>query len=165
MKKYLVCILGMVLMGAYLSGKLDLEAFVKQVYDIYQKDDIPLKKERLVYKKLNDLISQTYTMKITCSDSIAYDKKEDKTTIKSREVYYHDQKTGYFGVFVIVEKKGDDLLMTSSPDKEMTITGMITDLLVVHYKKGNDFINTYTPLKDFDDAGTVIQQIILKVQM
>jgi len=153
------------MIGTFPSGKLDLEAFVKQVYDIYQRDEVAVKKERLVHKKLNDLISQTYTMKITCSDSIAYDRKEDRTTIKSKEVYYHDQKTGYFGVFVIAEKKGDDLLMTSSPEKEMTITGRIDDVIVIHYKKGENFVRCYTPLKEFDDSGTVIQQIILKVTM
>jgi len=149
-----------------INSTLDLEKFAKDVYNLYQTEEVPAKKERLVYKKLNDLISETaYTMKITCSDSIAYDKKEDKSVIKSKEIYHADTELGYFGVFVIAEKKGDELLMNSSPDKEMTITGKITDIIVVSYRKGANFIKTRTPLKEFDDSGTIIQQVILKVQM
>ncbi|MGH2574524.1 MAG: hypothetical protein ACRDFC_02370 [Ignavibacteria bacterium] len=148
-----------------ISSDLNLEKFVREVYDLYQTDEVPVKQERFVYKKLSDLLSgSSYTIRITCSDSIAYDKKENKTTIKSREVYYADAKTGYFGIFVIVQKNGDDLLMKSSPEKEITISGVITDITVISYKKGMDFFKCYTSLKDFDDSGTVIQQIILRVQ-
>jgi hypothetical protein len=149
-----------------INSTLDLEKFVKDVYNLYQTEEVPAKKERLVYKKLNDLISETaYTLKITSSDSIAYDKKEDKSVIKSKEVFHADTELGYFGVFVIAEKKGDELLMNSSPDKDMTITGKITDVIVVSYKKGMNFVKTRTPLKEFEDSGTIIQQVILKVQM
>ncbi|MGA2669611.1 MAG: hypothetical protein ABSF32_11975, partial [Ignavibacteria bacterium] len=106
----------------------------------------------------------SYTMKITCSDSIAYDKKEDRTTIKSREVYHDDNKNGYFGIFVIVSKSGDDLLMSSTPDKEITISGVVTEILVLQYRKGMDYFKCRTSLKDFDDTGTIIQQILIRVQ-
>lgn len=146
------------------SSNLDLSKFVDQVYDLYQTDEVPAKKERLVNKKLSELLSNSFTMLITCSDSIAYDKKENKTTIKSREVYHADNKNGYFGVFVIVQKSGDDLLLNSSPDKEITISGTVTDMLVISYRKGMDWFKCRTPLNEFDDTGTIIQQIILKVQ-
>jgi hypothetical protein len=149
-----------------INSTLDLEKFVKEVYNLYQTDEVAAKKERLVYKKLSDLISETvYTMKITCSDSIAYDRKEDKSVIKSKEVYHADTELGYFGVFLIIEQKGDDLLMKSSPDKDMSVSGKITDIIVLSYRKGMNFVKTHTPLKEFDDSGTIIQQVILKVQM
>src|SRR5437868_2779652 len=147
------------------SIALDLDNLCKQIYDLYSTDEIPAKKEVLVYKKLNELIGTSQTVKFTTTDSINYDRKTDMTSIKSKEIYYADNKTGYFGVFVIVSKKGDDLLMKSSPDKEMSATGKITDLIVISYIKNNKNEKTYTSLKDFDDKGTVIQQIILKIEM
>lgn len=146
------------------ASSIDLSKFVKEVYDLYQTSEVPVKQERFVYKKLSGLFTGSYTMKITCSDSIAYDKKEDKTTIKSQEVYYADNKNGYFGVFVIVTKSGDDLLLNSSPDKEITISGTVTEILVLQYRKGMDYFKCRTSLKDFDDSGTVIQQILIYVQ-
>ena len=148
-----------------ISGSLDLDKFCRQIYDLYSTDEVQAKKEVLVYKKLNELIGTTQTVKFTASDSIVYDRKQDMSSIKSKEVYYADAKTGYFGIFIIASKKGDDLLMNTSPDKEMTITGTITDILVMGYIKNNKNEKTYTSLKDFDDKGTVIQQIILKIEM
>ena len=55
--------------------------------------------------------------------------------------------------------------MSTSPDKDMTISGTITDVLVVGYIKNNLNGKAYTSLKDFDDKGTIIQQIIIKVDM
>ena len=146
------------------SGNIDLEKFVREVYDLYQTEEVPVKQERLVYKKLTALLEGTQSMKITCSDSIAYDKKNDITTIKSREVYYADNKNGYFGVVVIFQQHSDALLMSTSPDKEITISGSVTDILVTLYRKGLDFFKCRTPIKEFDDSGTVIQQIILLMQ-
>jgi hypothetical protein len=150
--------------GIKISSNIDLTKFVREVYDLYQTDEVPVKQERFVYKKLSGLYTGSYTMKITCSDSIAYDKKEDKTTIKAQEVYHADNKNGYFGVFVIVSKSGDDLLLNSSPDKEITISGVVTEILVLQYRKGMDYFKCRTSLKDFDDTGTVIQQILIRVQ-
>jgi hypothetical protein len=147
------------------SAVLDLEKFVRQVYDLYQTDEVAAKKERLVNKKLSELIDQTYTMKVTTTDSIKYDKKEDRTSIKSQEIYYSDNKKGYMGLFVLFSKAGDELLMTSSPNKEMSITGKVTDIIVTGYFKNDMFNQVYTPLKEFDDSGTTIQQIILKVEI
>lgn len=147
------------------AAVLDLEKFVKQVYDIYQTDEVAAKKERLVNKKLSELIGQSYTMKVTTSDSIVYDKKEDKTSIKSQEIYYSDNMKGYMGIFVLFSKKSDELLMTTSPNKEMTITGTVTDVIVTGFFKNDMFNKVYTPLKEFDDSGTTIQQIVLKVEM
>jgi hypothetical protein len=146
------------------KGSIDLEKFVREVYDLYQTDEVPVKQERLVYKKLTGLMSGTQTMKITCSDSIAYDKKNDETTIKSKEVYYADNKNGYFGVVVIFHQKSDALLMSTSPDKEITISGNVSDILVTLYRKGLDFFKCRTPIKEFDDTGTVIQQVIFIIQ-
>jgi hypothetical protein len=148
-----------------LSAVLDLEKFAKQVYDLYQTDEVAVKKERLVNKKLTEVIGQTYTMKVTTSDSIAYDKKANKTTIKSREIYYSDNQKGYMGIFVIFDKQGDDLLMSTSPDKEMNITGRVTDVVVTGYFKNDMYSKVFTPLKEFDDSGTTIQQIVLRVEM
>jgi len=150
--------------GVKVSANIDLARFVKEVYDIYQTDEVLVKQERFVYKKLSALYTGSYTMKITCSDSIAYDKKEDKTTIKSQEVYHADNKNGYFGVFVIVSKPGDDLLLNSSPDKEISISGAVTEILVLQYRKGMDYFKCRTELKEFDDTGTIIQQILIRVQ-
>jgi hypothetical protein len=153
--------------GAVVSktkGSIDLEKFVREVYDLYQTDEVPVKQERLVYKKLTELMSGTQTMKITCSDSIAYDKKNDETTIKSKEVYYADNKNGYFGVVVIFHQHSDALLMSTSPDKEITISGNVTEMFVTLYRKGLDFFKCRTPIKEFDDSGTVIQQVIFIIQ-
>lgn len=148
-----------------ISGNLDLKKLAEDIYDIYQTDDIPAKKEKLVYKKLNDLITVgTYTITFTSSDSIRYDKKLDKTIIKSKEVYYSDSKLGYMGIFVLASKSGDDWILSSSPGKEMTTTGRITDVIITGYRKTKQYFETYTPLKDFDDAGTEIQQIILVLE-
>jgi len=149
-----------------LSGTLDLKKFAEDILEIYQSSEVPVKKERMVYKKLNELTTgASYTMKITCSDSIVYDKKEDKTTIKSKEIYTADAKTGYFGIFVIAQQSGDALLMSSTPDKDASITGKITEVIVISYIKNNVNNKSYTSLKDLDDSGAVIQQVILKVQM
>ncbi len=147
------------------STALDLDSFCKQVYDLYHTDEIQAKKEILVYKKLNELIGTSQSVKFIASDSISYDRKQDMSVIKSKEIYYADAQTGYFGVFIIVSQKGDGLLMKSSPDKEMSVTGKVTDLLVVSYIKDNKNQKAYTSLKDFDDKGTIIQQIILKIEM
>jgi len=146
------------------AGSIDLEKFVREVYDLYQTDEVPAKQERLVYKKITGTLSGSLTTKITCSDSIAYNKKEDITTVKSKEVYYADNKNGYFGIYIIFHQKGDALLMNTTPDKEITISGTVTDILVILYRKGLDFFKCRTPIKEFDDSGTVIQQIILIVQ-
>jgi hypothetical protein len=146
------------------AGSIDLEKFVREVYDLYQTDEVPVKQERQVYKKITETLSGSLTTKIICSDSIAYNKKEDMTTVKSKEVYYADNKNGYFGIYVIFHQKGDALLMNTSPDKEITISGTVTDILVTLYRKGLDFFKCRTPIKEFDDSGTVMQQIILIVQ-
>jgi len=104
-------------------------------------------------------------VKITTTDSITYDRKEDKTSLKSKEVFTSDNKTGYFGIFIIATQKGDALLMSTSPDKDMTISGTVSDILVVGYIKNNLNGKAYTSIKDFDDKGTIIQQIIIKVDM
>ncbi len=149
---------------AYSKTAVDLDKFVREVYDLYQTDEVPAKTERLVYKKITELMSGTQSMKITCSDSIVYDKKTDETVIKSKEIYYADNKNGYFGVVVIYRQKSDQLLMTTSPDKEITASGTVSDILVTLYRKGLDFFKCRTPIKEFDDSGTVIQHIILMVQ-
>ncbi len=146
------------------SASVDLEKFVKEVYNLYQTDEVPVKKERMVYKKITETLLGSLTTKITCSDSIAYNKKEDITTVKSKEIYYADNMNGYFGIYVIFHQKGDALLMNTSPDKEITISGTGTEILVTLYRKGLDFFKCRTPIKEFDDSGTVIQQIILTVQ-
>ena len=146
-------------------GSLDLESLCNQMYKIYDSDEVAAKKEVLAYKKLNELMGQSVTVKITTTDSISYDRKEDKSMIKSKEVYTSDAKTGYFGVFVLATQKGDNLLLSTSPDKEMSISGTISDIIVVSYIKNNTNQKSYTSLKEFDDKGTIIQQIILKVDM
>lgn len=146
-------------------GTLDLDKLCDEMYKIYDTDELPAKKEVQAYKKLNSLIGTSVSIKITTSDSITYDRKEDKSVLKSKEVYTSDNKTGYFGVFVIATQKGDNLLMSTSPDKEMTVSGTISDILVVGYIKNNLNGKAYTSLKDFDDKGTIIQQIIIKVDM
>ncbi len=147
------------------AGTLDLEKLCDEMYKIYDTDELPAKKEVQAYKKLNSLIGTSVSIKITTSDSITYDRKEDRSVLKSKEVYTSDNKTGYFGVFVIATQKGDNLLMSTSPDKEMTVSGTISDILVVGYIKNNLNGKAYTSLKDFDDKGTIIQQIIIKVDM
>lgn len=147
------------------SGSLDLEKLCDEMYKIYDSDEIAAKKEVLAYKKLNGLIGTSVTVKITTTDSIAYDRKEDKTSLKSKEVFTSDNKTGYFGIFVIATQKGDALLMSTSPDKEISVSGTISDILVVGYIKNNLNNTAYTSLKDFDDKGTIIQQIIIKIDM
>jgi hypothetical protein len=147
------------------AGNLDLEGLCKKMYAIYDSEEVAAKKEVLAYKKLNELIGQTYTMKITTTDSISYDRKDDVSKLKSKEVYTSDAKTGYFGVFVLAVQKGDQLLMSTSPDKEMSVTGTIKDIIVVSYIKNNTNQKAYTSLKEFDDKGTIIQQVILIVEM
>lgn len=147
------------------SGSLDLDKLCETMYKIYDTDEVPAKKEVLAYKKLNELIGQTYTIKITTTDSINYDRKEDMTKIKSKEVFTSDNKTGYFGIFVIAQQKGDALLMTTSPDKDMSISGKILDVIVTGCIRNNLNEKHYTSLKDFDDKGAVIQQIVLIVEM
>ena len=148
----------------YSKTAVDLEKFVREVYDLYQTDEVPAKKERLVYKKITELMSGAQSMKITCSDSIVYDKKMDESVIKSKEIYYADNKNGYFGVIIIYRQKSDQLLMTTSPDKEITASGTVSDILITLYRKGLDFFKCRTSIKDFDDSGTVIQQVILILQ-
>lgn len=147
------------------SGSLDLEKLCDEMYKIYDSDELPAKKEVLAYKKLNSLIGTSISVKVTTTDSITYDRKEDKTSLKSKEVFTSDNKTGYFGIFIIATQKGDALLMSTSPDKDMTISGTVSDILVVGYIKNNLNGKAYTSLKDFDDKGTIIQQIIIKVDM
>jgi hypothetical protein len=147
------------------KAALDLESLCKQMYNIYAADEVAAKKEVLAYKKLNELIGQQVSVKITTTDSISYDRKEDVSKVKSKEVYTSDATTEYFGVFVLATQKGDNLLMSTSPDKEMSISGKISDVIVVGYIKNNVNQKAYTSLKDFDDKGTVIQQIILRVDM
>ena len=165
--KYSILLLVFVFLfsGSTYSGSFDLDKLCDEMYKIYDSDELPAKKEVLAYKKLNGLIGTNISVKITTTDSITYDRKEDKTTLKSKEVFTSDNKTGYFGVFVMATQKGDALLMSTSPDKDMTITGTITDVLVVGYIKNNLNGKAYTSLKDFDDKGTIIQQIIIKVDM
>ena len=151
--------------GRAFSGSFDLDKLCDEMYKIYDSDELPAKKEVLAYKKLNGLIGTNVSVKITTTDSITYDRKEDKTVLKSKEVFTSDNKTGYFGVFIMASQKGDNLLMSTSPDKEMTISGTITDVLVVGYIKNNLNGKAYTSLKDFDDKGTIIQQVIIKVDM
>jgi hypothetical protein len=148
----------------YCSPAVDLDKFVREVYDLYQTDEVPAKQERLVYKKITELMSGSQSMKITCSDSIVYDKKMEETVIKSKEIYYADNKNGYFGLYVIYRQKGDALLMSTSPDKEITASGTVSEILVTLYRKGLDFFKCRTPIKEFDDSGTVIQHIILILQ-
>lgn len=161
---YSVTILLFLSMNSF-SGSLDLEKLCDEMYKIYDSDELPAKKEVLAYKKLNSLIGTSISVKITTTDSITYDRKEDKTSLKSKEVFTSDNKTGYFGIFIIATQKGDALLMSTSPDKDMTVSGTISDILVVGYIKNNLNGKAYTSLKDFDDKGTIIQQIIIKVDM
>ena len=151
--------------GRSFSGSFDLDKLCEEMYKIYDSDELPAKKEVLAYKKLNGLIGTSVSVKITTTDSITYDRKEDVTNLKSKEVFTSDNRTGYFGVFVIASQKGDALLMSTSPDKEMTISGKITDILVTGYIKNNLNGKAYTSLKDFDDKGTIIQQVIIKIEM
>ena len=161
----LISVVTLIQLKAGVSGILDLDKFCKSVYELYTTDEVQAKKEIFVYKKLNELIGTTQTMKITASDSITYDRKTDYSFVKSNENFYSDNSQGYFGIFVIASKKSDDLLMSSTPQKELTVTGKITDILVVEYIKNNLNQKCYTSLKDFDDKGTVIQKIILKVEL
>jgi len=148
-----------------IAGSLDLEKLCKSIYDIYASEEVAAKKEVLVYKKLNDMIGQTYSVKIIATDSVGYDRKTDMSHLKSTETYVSDAQTGYFGVFVLANQKGDNLLMTSTPGKEMSLTGKVTDILVTQYMKSNTNQKAYTSLKDFDDKGTVITQVILVVEI
>ena len=147
------------------AANLDLEKLCKSIYDIYATEEVQAKKEVLVYKKLNEMIGQTYTVKIIATDSVYYDKKTDMSGVKSQEVYYSDAQTGYFGAFVKAAQKGDNLLMSTSPGKEMTVTGKLVDIIVTQYMKNNVNQNAYTSLKDFDDKGTRITQVILVLEM
>lgn len=147
------------------SGSLDLEKLCKSVYDIYASEEVAAKKEVLVYKKLNEMIGQTYSVKIIATDSVGYDRKTDMSHLKSTETYVSDAQTGYFGVFVQANQKGDNLLMTSTPGKEMSLTGRVTDILVTQYMKSNVNQKAFTSLKDFDDKGTIITQIILVIEI
>ena len=147
------------------AGSLDLEKLCKSIYDIYASEEVQAKKEVLVYKKLNEMIGQTYTVKIITTDSVYYDRKTDMSGIKSQEVYTSDAKTGYFGVFVKATQKGDNLLMSTTPGKEMTLSGTLTDILITQYMKNNVNQKAYTSLKDFEDKGTVITQVILVIEI
>lgn len=146
------------------AGTFDIEKFCKAVYDLYQTDEVQAKKELFVYKKINEVIGSTQTMTVTPSDSIGYDRKNDMSYFKSKEIYYSDNKQGYFGVFVTNTMKGDGLLMKCTPDKDISISGKIVDIIVLEYIKNNLNQKCFTPLKDFDDKGTVIQKVLLKVE-
>jgi hypothetical protein len=165
--KYSIIVLAFLFLfsGRIISGGFDLDNLCSEMYKIYDSDELPAKKEVLAYKKLNGLIGTSVSVKITTTDSITYDRKLDVTSLKSKEVFTSDNKTGYFGVFVIATQKGDGLLMSTSPDKDMTISGKITDILVTGYIKNNLNGKAYTSLKDFDDKGTIIQQVIIKIEM
>ncbi len=165
--KYSIVILTFlfILSGKSYSWGFDLDKLCDEMYKIYDSDELPAKKEVLAYKKLNGLIGTSVSVKITTTDSITYDRKEDVTSLKSKEVFTSDNKTGYFGVYVKASQKGDALLMSTSPDKDMTITGKIVDVLVVGYIKNNLNEKAYTSLKDFDDKGTTIHQVILIIEM
>ena len=91
--------------------------------------------------------------------------KQDVSSLKSEEVYKSDAMTGYFGVFVRAVQKGDILLMTSTPGKEMSFTGKITDIIITQYMKNNVNQKAYTSLKEFDDKGTIITQVILVLEI
>lgn len=142
---------------------LDLENLCKSIYNIYASDEVSAKKEVLVYKKLNEMIGQSYTIKITTTDSINYDRKNDITSVKSEEVHWSDATTGYFGVIVLATQAGDKLLMTTSPGKEISITGKVSDIIITQYMKNNINQKAYTSLKEFDDKGTIIQQVVIKL--
>jgi len=147
------------------AGSLDLEKLCKSIYDVYASEEVQAKKEVIVFKKLNDMIGQTYSVKIIATDSVYYDRKTDMSGIKSQEVYTSDAKTGYFGVFVKATEKGDRLLMSTTPGKEMSVTGKLTDIIVTQYVKNNVNNTAYTSLKDFEDKGTVITQVILVIEI
>jgi hypothetical protein len=54
--------------------------------------------------------------------------------------------------------------MNSAPEKEISVSGTIRDLLVLSYRnKEGLYPKCHTPLKEFDDSGTEIQQILLMV--
>lgn len=165
--KYIIFLLAavIVLSANTFSNSLDLEKLCNEMYKIYDSDEIAAKKEVLAFKKLNSLIGTSVSVKITTTDSISYDRKEDKTSLKSKEVFTSDNRTGYFGIFVIATQKGDALLMSTSPDKDITVSGKISDVLVVGYIKNHLNNTAYTSIKDFDDKGTIIQQIIIKIDM
>lgn len=147
------------------AGTFDIEKFCKIVYQLYQTDEVQAKKELFVYKKINELIGTSQTVTVTASDSIGYDRKTDMSYMKAKEIYASDNSQGYFGVYVIVTKKGDDLLMNCTPDKDFTATGKIADIIVIEYVKNNLNQKCFTPLKDFDDKGTVIQKVVFKMEM
>lgn len=163
MKILFVIILNVLFINATHTQTFNSEKFCEEIVDLYKTEEIAAKKERLVYKKINELIGTTKSLKFICSDSIVYDKKEDKSVVKSREIFYADAKTGYFGIFFIVNKKTDELLMKTTPEKELSISGKVTDILVIGFSKAGLNKKAYTPLKDFDDSGTIISQIIIKV--
>ncbi len=146
------------------AGTFDIEKFCKTVYQLYQTDEVQAKKELFVYKKISEVIGTTQTVSITASDSIGYDRKTDMSYVKAKEIYSSDNSQGYFGVFVIATKKGDDLLMNCTPDKDFTATGKIADIIVIEYIKNNVNQKCFTPLKDFDDKGAVIQKVIFKME-
>jgi hypothetical protein len=165
--KYIFKILALffIISSTVYSQKLDLDKLCKEMYNIYDSDEIPAKKELLAYKKLEGLIGKSVSVKITTTDSINYDRKSDITYLKSKEVFTSDNKTGYFGVFVLASQKGDELMLKTSPDKEITISGTITDVIITGYIKNHLNHKEYTPIKDFDDKGTIIQQVVLRIEM
>jgi hypothetical protein len=72
MKKliFLTVIFFLIPIGIHSAGSLDLDKLCDQMYKIYDSDELPAKKEVLAYKKLNELIGQSVTVKITTTDSI-----------------------------------------------------------------------------------------------
>lgn len=166
MKKINCLLIFLILLTANtFSASFDLDKLCEEMYKIYDSDELPAKKEVLAYKKLSGLIGTSISVKITTTDSITYDRKEDKTVLKSKEVFTSDNRTGYFGVYVKASQSGDALLMRTSPNKDMTISGRIVDVLVTGYIKDNLNGKAYTSINDFDDKGTTIQQVILVVEM
>ncbi len=163
MKILFIIILSVLFIKAAHTQTFNTEKFCEEIVDLYKTEEVAAKKERLVYKKINELIGTSKTFKFICSDSIVYDKKEDKSVVKSRESFYADAKTGYFGIFFIVSKNTDELLMKTTPDKELSISGKIIDIVVIGFNKDGLNKKTYTPLKDFEDGGTIITQVIFKV--
>lgn len=162
---FLILVISVSQARANISWTFDIENFCKTIYKLYQTDEVPAKKELIVYKKINELIGTTQTVKVTASDSITYDRKEDRSTVKSKEIYNSDNSQGYFGVYVIVSQKGDGLLMSCTPDKDLTATAKIADIIVIEFIKNNINQKCFIPLKDFDDKGTVIQKVIFKMEM
>src|SRR5258706_5115668 len=121
-KIFIIILVSVFGISAVKAGTFDIEKFCKIIYQLYQTDEVQAKKELFVYKKINELIGTTQTVSLTASDSIGYDRKTDMSYVKAKEIYSSDNSQGYFGVYVIATKKGDDLLMNCTPDKDFSAT-------------------------------------------